>query len=51
LINLGDANFEVTHGMRVAQMVVAPVIQAEFTLVETLDETRRGASGFGSTGT
>ena len=51
LINLGDANFEVTHGMRIAQMVVAPVIQAAFSLVEALDETPRGAGGFGSTGT
>lgn len=50
LINMGDADFEVTHGMRIAQMVVAPVIQATFSLVETLDETLRGAGGFGSTG-
>ena len=50
LINTGDADFEVTHGMRIAQMVVAPVVQAEFVLVETLDDTPRGAGGFGSTG-
>jgi len=50
MINLGDAPFEITHGMRIAQMVVAPVIQADFTLVDDLDETARGAGGFGSTG-
>lgn len=50
LINHGDAPFDVTHGMRIAQMVAAPVIQAEFAMVDTLDETARGAAGFGSTG-
>ncbi|MBB5720485.1 dUTP pyrophosphatase [Loktanella ponticola] len=50
MVNLGDAPFEITHGMRIAQMVVAPVIQADFTLVDDLDETVRGAGGFGSTG-
>lgn len=50
LVNLGDRAFEVTHGMRIAQMVVAPVVQADFAVVETLDETARGAGGFGSTG-
>jgi len=50
LINLGDAPFDVTHGMRVAQMVVAPVVQASFALVDRLDDTARGAGGFGSTG-
>ena len=50
LVNLGAAPFEVTHGMRIAQMVVAPVVQADFNLVETLDDTVRGAAGFGSTG-
>lgn len=50
LINHGDAPFDVTHGMRIAQMVVAPVTQAEFAMVDTLDETARGAAGFGSTG-
>lgn len=51
LINLGDTDFEVTHGMRIAQMVLAPVVRAELTVVETLDTTLRGAGGFGSTGT
>ncbi|MGI3168801.1 dUTP diphosphatase [Pseudooceanicola sp. C21-150M6] len=50
LVNLGDAPFVVTHGERIAQMVVAPVVQAELVVVETLDETARGAGGFGSTG-
>ena len=51
MINLGENDFHITHGMRVAQLVVAPVLQAEFRLVETLDETERGQGGFGSTGT
>jgi dUTP pyrophosphatase len=50
VMNAGQEAFEITHGMRIAQMVVAPVTQARFTLVETLDETARGAGGFGSTG-
>lgn len=50
LVNMGHAPFEVTHGMRIAQMVVAPVVQAEFSLVDVLDETGRGTAGFGSTG-
>ena len=50
LVNLGETDFVVTHGMRIAQMVVAPVIQADFEVVPTLDATVRGAGGFGSTG-
>lgn len=50
LINLGDAPVTIAHGDRVAQMVVAPVLQATFDLVDRLDETERGAGGFGSTG-
>tara|TARA_R110002051_G_scaffold132422_3_gene206044 strand:- start:4486 stop:4935 length:450 start_codon:yes stop_codon:yes gene_type:complete len=50
LVNLGDAPFDVTHGMRIAQMVVASVVQARFSLVDALDETARGVGGFGSTG-
>ena len=50
LMNLGDAPFDVTHGMRIAQMVVAPVTQATFVVTDELDETPRGAGGFGSTG-
>ena len=48
--NGGDAAFEITHGMRIAQMVAAPVVQARFQ-VGPLDDTARGAGGFGSTGT
>ena len=50
VINHGDAPFEITHGMRIAQMVVTPVIQAKFTVVNALDQTTRGSGGFGSTG-
>jgi dUTP pyrophosphatase len=50
LINLGDAPFVVEHGARIAQAVIAPVVQAGFALRERLDETVRGAGGFGSTG-
>lgn len=51
LINLGDSPFEIERGMRIAQMVIAPVTQAAFTEVDALPETARGAGGFGSTGT
>jgi dUTP pyrophosphatase len=51
LMNAGDAPFIITHGMRIAQMVVAPVVQARFHHVEALDKTARGEGGFGSTGT
>lgn len=51
LQNLGDAPFLIEHGARIAQIVIAPVVQARFTLTETLDETARGTGGFGSTGT
>lgn len=50
LVNLGTQAFDVAHGMRVAQMVVAPVVQVAFEQVETLADTIRGAGGFGSTG-
>ncbi len=51
LINLGDAAFEIERGMRIAQMVIAPVTQASFAEVGTLPGTARGGGGFGSTGT
>jgi dUTP pyrophosphatase len=51
LANLGDAPFTVTRGMRIAQMVVAPVIRAKLEVVETLPTTERGEGGFGHTGT
>jgi len=51
LINLGDEPFTIERGARIAQLVVAPVLQADLIEVETLSETQRGAGGFGSTGT
>jgi dUTP pyrophosphatase len=51
LINLGEAAFTVTRGMRIAQLVVAPVAQAALAEVAELPPTARGAGGFGSTGT
>jgi dUTP pyrophosphatase len=51
LINLGDAPFVVTRGMRVAQLVVAPVTAVRLVEVTELDATGRGGAGFGSTGT
>jgi dUTP pyrophosphatase len=50
LINLGEEPFEITPGMRIAQMVIAPVIQAHVTEIAERTETARGAGGFGSTG-
>ena len=50
LINLGEAPITISRGMRIAQMVVAPVIQASLALVDMLDSTERGDGGFGSTG-
>lgn len=49
-VNLGDETFTINHGDRIAQMVIAPVIQAEVAEVETLSETERAEGGFGSTG-
>mgnify|MGYP002760839220 FL=1 len=49
-VNLGDEAFTINHGDRIAQMVIAPVIQAEINEVKTLSETDRGDGGFGSTG-
>ena len=50
LINLGAVDFTVNSGDRIAQMVIAPVTQADFKLADNLSETERGAGGFGSTG-
>lgn len=50
LLNAGQEPFEVTHGERIAQLIVAPVLQAAFSLAGDLSETARGAGGFGSTG-
>ena len=51
LVNHGNESFTITRGMRIAQMVVASVTRAEFSMVVSLDETVRGQGGFGSTGT
>jgi dUTP pyrophosphatase len=50
VMNAGQDRFEVTHGERIAQLIVAPVVQATFELTETLGDTARGSGGFGSTG-
>tara|TARA_B100000686_G_C16276604_1_gene706671 strand:+ start:101 stop:541 length:441 start_codon:yes stop_codon:yes gene_type:complete len=51
LINLSKEKFIVENGMRIAQMIVSPIIQAELEEVKELPETSRGVGGFGSTGT
>jgi dUTP pyrophosphatase len=50
LINLGEETFEIRRGDRIAQMVVSPVSAVGFSEKDTLNETERGSSGFGSTG-
>ena len=50
LINLGTEPFEIERGMRIAQMVIAPVTQGKLTEVDDLSDTARGTGGFGSTG-
>ncbi len=50
LINLGQESFAIDRGMRIAQMVVAPVVQVAWDEVAELSESQRGAGGFGSTG-
>ena len=50
LINLGQEPFTIKRGERIAQMVVAPVTQGEWEVVDALSETERGTGGFGSTG-
>jgi dUTP pyrophosphatase len=50
LINLGEKKFKIEKGLRIAQMVLCPVIKAELEEVDVLDETKRGSGGFGSTG-
>lgn len=50
VMNAGSEPFAIGHGDRIAQMVVAPVVQAALQVVEELDETLRGVGGFGSTG-
>ena len=50
LINHGEIPFHVTQGMRIAQMVIVPVIRVRINEVDSLSDTSRGSSGFGSTG-
>ena len=50
LINLGNNTFVVEKGLRIAQMVLCPIIKANIKEVETLENTKRGSGGFGSTG-
>ena len=50
LINLGNKVFAVEKGLRIAQMVLSPVIKAKFKEVKELESTKRGSGGFGSTG-
>mgnify|MGYP006185011803 CR=1 FL=1 len=50
LYNLGKETFEIVNGLRIAQMVLCPIIQADFEEVEDLSKTVRGEGGFGSTG-
>lgn len=50
VINLGSETFTIRHGERIAQMVIAPVVQASLVAVDSLPGSARGAGGFGSTG-
>lgn len=50
LINFGPEPYTFAHGERIAQAVIAPVVQARYALADTLNQTARGAGGFGSTG-
>lgn len=50
LINLGREPVTIEHGMRIAQMIFSPVLKASFQRTDELDDTLRGAGGFGSTG-
>jgi dUTP pyrophosphatase len=50
LVNLGNKLFEVARGDRIAQLVIAPVLHAQFSEQKALDKTGRGTKGFGSTG-
>lgn len=50
MINLGSETIEIHDQERIAQLVLCPIVQAQFELVERLDDTERGLGGFGSTG-
>ncbi len=49
--NFGKEDYVIEHGLRIAQLVIAPVVQAKYVTASTLNETQRGTGGFGSTGT
>ena len=48
--NFGKEDYVIEHGLRIAQLVICPVIQARYVTANTLGETQRGSGGFGSTG-
>jgi dUTP pyrophosphatase len=50
LVNLGEVDFRISTGDRIAQLVICPVIRVSFRRKDTIAETRRGSGGFGSTG-
>ena len=50
LINHGEEDFTIRRGDRIAQLIIAPVVQAQWAEVQSLDDTARGSGGFGSTG-
>ena len=50
LVNFGPESFSITRGLRIAQLLITPVFRANFSEAKKLDETTRGAKGFGSTG-
>lgn len=50
LLNIGQSNYSIEPGDRIAQLVICPIVQAHFQLVEELEGTERGRGGFGSTG-
>ena len=51
LWNRGDTAFDIKPGDRIAQMVIVPVVQTKFEVVEDFEQSERGAGGFGHTGT
>ena len=50
LFNFGNKNFNIYNGLRIAQMVISPIVKAEIEEVDDLKQTSRGSGGFGSTG-
>ena len=50
LINLGKSSFKITYGMRIAQMIIAPIVRPRWKQVDSLPESQRNEQGFGSTG-